>query len=117
MPFTIIFTVVPILVFVVFGVVIVKLLSQWHKNNNSPRLSVSATVVTKRTYVSHMHTTGDNTFSTPSTDYYATFEVESGDRMEFRVSGTEYGELCEGDFGKLTFQGTRYICFDRNHGM
>lgn len=41
--------------------------------------------------------------------YYATFQVESGDRMELSVSGTEYGLLAEGDMGKLTFQGTRYL--------
>ncbi|NMA03148.1 MAG: DUF2500 domain-containing protein, partial [Clostridiales bacterium] len=44
--------------------------------------------------------------------YYVTFQVESGDRMEFRVSGKEYGLLAEGDVGKLTFQGTRYHEFE-----
>ena len=45
--------------------------------------------------------------------YYVTFQVESGDRMEFEVSGTEYGMLAEGDSGELTFQGTRYLNFRR----
>ena len=48
-----------------------------------------------------------------STVYYATFQVESGDRMELRMSGREYGLLAEGDRGKLTFQGTRYRGFER----
>ena len=48
-----------------------------------------------------------------STSYYVTFEVESGDRLELRISGSEYGLLAEGDFGMLTFQGTRYLSFDR----
>ena len=47
------------------------------------------------------------------THYYATFEVESGDRMEFELRGSEYGLLAEGDLGKLTFQGTRYLGFER----
>ena len=51
---------------------------------------------------------------TSSTIYYVTFQVESGDRMEFSVSGTEYGMLVEGDEGRLTFQGTRYLSFLRN---
>ena len=51
--------------------------------------------------------------STISTSYYATFQVESGDRMELSVTGTEYGLLAEGDRGKLTFQGTRYLGFER----
>ena len=42
-----------------------------------------------------------------------TFQVDSGDRMEFSVSGQEYGLLAEGDRGKLTFQGTRYLGFER----
>ena len=33
---------------------------------------------------------------------------------EFLVSGTEYGMLAEGDSGELTFQGTRYLNFQRN---
>lgn len=48
-----------------------------------------------------------------STSYYVTFEVESGDRMELHVSGSEYGMLAEGDYGQLTFQGTRYLDFVR----
>ena len=45
--------------------------------------------------------------------YYVTFQMESGDRMEFQVSGIEYGMLAEGDTGELTFQGTRYLAFER----
>ena len=41
------------------------------------------------------------------------YEVESGDRMEFQLSGSEYGLLIEGDAGKLAFQGTRFLGFDR----
>ena len=50
---------------------------------------------------------------TSSTTYYATFQVESGDRMELRLSGAEYGMLAEGDRGRLTVQGTRYLSFER----
>ena len=45
--------------------------------------------------------------------YYVTFQTERGDRMEFQVSGTEYGMFAEGDTGRLTFQGTRYLAFER----
>ena len=50
---------------------------------------------------------------TSSTSYYATFQVESGDRMELLLNGREYGLLAEGDRGWLTFQGTRYLGFER----
>ena len=49
-----------------------------------------------------------------STAYYATFQFDSGDRMEFAIDGAEYGMLAEGDAGQLTFQGTRYLGFVRN---
>ena len=48
-----------------------------------------------------------------STSYYVTFQVESGDRIELGVSGMEYGMLIEGDTGRLSFQGTRYLSFER----
>lgn len=94
----------------VFG--IVKGIGEWNKNNHSPRLTVDAKVVTKRTHTSHNHNGADQTTVT-STSYYVTFEVESGDRIEFHVSGHEYGMLAEGDQGSLTFQGTRYLEFRR----
>ncbi len=105
------------LVIAIFVVVIVKSLGQWSRNNNSPRLTVPALVITKRTNVSHHHQhTGDMAamHSTSSTSYYVTFQVESGDRMELHVSGPEYGLLAEGDRGMLTFQGTRYLSFERD---
>jgi len=102
--------------------VIVKGIGEWNKNNNSPRLTVDATVVSKRqnTSVSHTANGGDVTgaqgyHTSSSTTYYVTFQVESGDRMEFHVKGSEYGMLAEGDHGKLHFQGTRYLGFDRNY--
>ena len=77
-------------------------------------------MVAKRTEVSHSHTanagdmTGAHGYSTStSTSHYVTFQVESGDRMEFVVSGSDYGMLTEGDIGKLSFQGTRYLGFER----
>ena len=121
--FDILSFIVPIMFIVVFGIIIFSIIqgiSTWHKNNNSPRLTVPAVIVAKRTDVSyHRHAnagdmSGAHGFhTTSSTTYYVTFQVESGDRMEFHVSGLEYGMLAEGDTGKLTFQGTRYLSFER----
>ena len=44
---------------------------------------------------------------------YATFEVESGDRMELSVDGEAFGLLAEGDAGELCFQGRRFLSFER----
>ena len=105
---------IPFVMFVVvFAIILIKGIGQWNKNNHSPRLTVPATVVSKRANVSHHHHAGEHHHSHTSTSYYVTFEVESGDRMELHMSGTEYGLLIEGDQGKLTFQGTRYLGFER----
>lgn len=110
------FSAMPIMGVVIFAIVIggfifviVKGVGQWSSNNNSPRLTVPAQVKTKRT-----HTWGGSGDSSASTNYYVTFQVESGDRMELGLSGKEYGMLAEGDIGILTFQGTRYLGFERN---
>ena len=92
---------------------LVRSASEWSSNNRSPVLSVEAKVVSKRTNISRHVNQAENAMAHTSTVYYATFQVESGDRMELRMSGREFGLLAEGDRGKLTFQGTRYRGFER----
>jgi len=124
---------ITIIFVVVIGIIIVQVvkgLLQWQHNNNSPILTVEAKVVTKRMAVNehtshrtmshhhhhhhdHHHHHAPLHHHSTSTDYYATFEVESGDRMEFRIPDREYGLLAEGDTGRITFQGTRYKGFER----
>ena len=53
--FGIMFTLVFLLVMGVFVTTAVRGLRQWNRNNHSPRLTVPATVVAKRTNVSHHH--------------------------------------------------------------
>lgn len=113
--FGVMFTLVFVLVIGMFVVTAVKGISQWNKNNHSPRLTVPATIVAKRTNVSHHHHNNGTGIhhTTHSTTYYVTFQVESGDRMELPVAGQDYGMLIEGDRGNLSFQGTRYLGFER----
>jgi Protein of unknown function (DUF2500) len=113
------FTIMPVIIIIIFivvlGIFIVNAVQgarQWKENNDSPILSVEATVVTKRSQVHHSNGS-DNTMSSSFTNYYVTFQVESKDRLEFRINGSEYGMLAEQDFGKLLFQGTRYLGFER----
>ena len=113
--FEVMFTIVFVIVIGTFVVTAVRGIGQWNKNNNSPRLTVPATVVAKRTNVTrHRHggANGHHHHHT-STSYYVTFQVDSGDRMELDVAGEEYGLLVEGDRGNLSFQGTRYLGFER----
>ncbi|MDC3835373.1 DUF2500 domain-containing protein, partial [Pseudomonas aeruginosa] len=87
---------------------------QWSQNNRQPLLSVDSKIVSKRTEVKHTQQTDDTMSSRTRTTYYLTFEVESGDRMEFVVNGEEFGMCAEGDEGLLRFQGTRYYGFVRH---
>ena len=119
--FPLMFVLVFSLVAVTIIVTLVRGASEWNSNNHSPKLGVEATCVSKRTNVTHHNepVAGDISGAhgythSSNTAYYAAFEVESGDRMEFHISGPQYGKLREGDTGTLSFQGTRFLSFDRH---
>lgn len=95
--FPLMFTVIFLIVIGTFIYTAVTGLTTWHKNNQSPRLTVPAKVVAKRQNTTHHShpaagdASGAHGFhSTTSTSYYVTFEVESSDRMEFAVRGQLY---------------------------
>ena len=120
--FEVVFLIAFALVLGLIVVTVIRGIGTWNRNNNSPRLVVDAEVVAKREDVSHssMPVGGDATgahgfHTTTSTTYYVTFEVKGGDRLEFSVGSTEYGQLAEGDRGELTMQGTRYLGFVRQN--
>lgn len=108
-------TIMFVFIFGCFIFIFISGIKGWHENNKAPVLSVLAKIVAKRTKVSESSDLDANGMAThsSSTWYYATFEVESGDRMEFSVQGEVYGLMAEGDRGKLTFQGTRFLGFER----
>ena len=93
----------------------------WMRNNRAPQVTVEARVVAKRMKVSgHGGTMMANRVSAMNTihsstytHYFVTFELEDGKRLELGVKDPEYGMLSEGDRGRLSYQGTRYIGFER----
>ena len=112
----VIFGIFAAIIICLFIVAAVKGISTWNRNNHSPRLTVEATVVGKREDISGHHpgVSGDSVSAVRySTEYFVTFQFESGDRLELSVSGSEYGMLAENDYGKLSFQGTRFLGFER----
>ena len=116
----IMFSIIPIITMLgfilIFTLIIIstsRSLKEWNNNNHSPKLTVPAKVVAKRSDVSHHHNTND-LHSSSFTSYYVTFEVESGDRMELHLNGNAYGLMVEGDEGLLSFQGTRFLDFKRS---
>lgn len=96
--------------FILFFYIIGKGIAQFIKNENSPVLTVPATIVDMRRKTHHHH---HNHGHHHSHSYHVTFEVGSGERIELRVLWTDYRELSVGDRGTLTYQGTRYQGFER----
>ena len=88
----------------VFISTFVKSARKERENDAAPRLTTEAALVAKRTQVQGDHA---------RTTYFATFQFESGDRLELEIPHNQFGYLVEGDKGKLSFQGTRYLNFER----
>jgi len=131
------FIIVSLMILLSFGVfiaIIVMIIKSVKKDSKAPRLTAAATIAAKRTRIlqSHHHNGPtrshhgyrnnmngyNNTYYSScdthtSTFYYVIFQFESGDRAELCVPFDEYGLLVEGDRGRLTFQGSRYLSFER----
>ena len=101
------FVIAPIIVFVgfifVFGTIIHRGMSV-AKDKRKPIIPVHAKVLTKCTQVN-----GDHAY----TYYYATFELENGERIEFAIPSHQIGYIIEGDTGTLSFQGNLFVKFER----
>ena len=104
-----------VLVFGMIIFVIAKMIGQTRKDDRSPRIKVPATIVAKRSHMSGRHYSyaTHGTHHSHTTYYYVTFQMDTGDRMELHVPRNEVGLLVEGDRGMLTFQGSRYLNFER----
>lgn len=109
--FDFMFTVIPVIVvfgFVfIFGMIIYQLVST-ARDKTKPIIPVRAKVIAKRT-----HVWGDNS----RTNYYATFELENGQRIEFSIPDNKAGYIIEGDSGILSFQGNLFVKFERSNEM
>ena len=96
---------------VLFIYIIAKNIGQFIENENSPVLTVAATIVDKRRRTHRHHSNGHHHHSH---SYHITFETQDGEILELRVKRYEYNELEVGDHGMLTHQGTRYKGFERS---
>jgi len=97
---------------VIMGIIVILIIYRIAKDYNSkrsnPTIAAAATVITKRQELSSSGLNNSN-----YTWYYVTFEFDTRDRIELSVSGREYGLMAEHDKGMLTFQGNKFIGFDR----
>ena len=109
-----IFGIVFVIILSIFVITIFKGIAEWHSNNQQPILTEKAVIVSKRGHTSrHAHNHNGHVHHSSSTTYYVTFEFENRDRLELKVPRNKFGYLVEGDFGDLTYQGTRYHDFVR----
>lgn len=111
--FDIMFTIVPIIVLLGFCFVIGSMIFQgisYMNDKSKPIQTERVKVVAKRTNVTRHH---HNNHHSTSTTYYVTFEFLSGQRLELKVSGKQYGYIVEGDEGILQFQGQIFNSFER----
>ncbi len=109
---------------VIFGLLLAGVIGRglwvWIRNNRSPVQTVEARIAAKRMKVTgHGLTAAGNTAamrglnSSTYTRYFTTFEMGNGERLELSMKDAEYGKLAENDRGLLSFQGTRYLGFER----
>src|SRR3954453_2952679 len=98
----VLFLIVPAFIGIIFLLMAVQIgrgVAEWARNNQMPVESSPARVIAKRT-----HTWGSGGYHPRRpvrTSYFVTFELKSGERMEFDLYGQEYGLLGEGDEGLL----------------
>jgi len=112
--FDVMFNLFPVLFLLVVGFIVfvlVRNVGEWSRNNSSPVTTAEVVAVGKRLQSdAHMHGDGVHHHTTV---YFATFEFGSGERLEFRMPAREYGLLAERDRGILTYQGSRFVNFER----
>ncbi len=85
-------------------------------NSSKPVLTVEARIISKR--FKTFQDTQNFGDMIPSynylTMYYLTFELGDKEQLEFCVTAMEYEEFNEGDTGKLSYQGNKYLGFERS---
>lgn len=83
----------------------------WFRNSRSPKITVPAMVAAKRIRTIHLGSRGRG--ASTETVFYVRFEPENSGSMELLVSNGQFERLTEGDRGVLTFQGTRFLDFQK----
>jgi hypothetical protein len=90
-----------------------RLFARWQDNNRQPLQTRKARLVEKR---ANTWLVGSiipiMPFYAASSYYQGVFEVGiSGQRLVFRLSTTAFAMMEEGEFGELSFRGTRFLQF------
>ncbi|MCR4884157.1 MAG: DUF2500 domain-containing protein [Clostridiales bacterium] len=97
--------------------VLLRSLYIWNKNNHSPRVTEEAEVYTKRQDFSTFMNRGRNvhfgSYHSIYVRYFVVFKTQNSGMVKLRVSSDDFDMLREGEKGQLTFQGTRFLGFEK----
>ena len=99
---------------IIIGLSLIIVIRQWWKNRHSPLIVTQATVIDKRIeehYIRSKRSAGIGYRTRKLLIYYITFNLEGGEHIEMRTNESVYSELQNGDYGKLTFKGSKYMGF------
>ena len=100
----------------VIGLVIVIIGRQWIKDKCSPRVVTMATIADKQILerrIRNQRTDAPGWETEIMYIHYIIFDLEGGEHLKLQVSKIKYDKLKKGTSGKLTFQGKRYISFEK----
>ena len=96
---------------IILSLLLVAVFSQRVGERFSPKdglpEAVRAKVVARREHI------GADDQGTPFTEYFITFELYSGERIEMMVPDDKYGLIVERDQGKLRYDKEHFISFER----
>ena len=95
----------------VISMAVLKGVGQGQRTHEAPLRSVDAMVVGRRQDVRR------EADGTAHPAYFITFEEPSGEHLVLLVSGSEFGQLADGDRGHLIHQGARYKGFTRQRAV
>jgi len=76
---------------------------EYNKNEKQPVITTDAVLLTKST----------QQLGRGFSSYHLTFEITSKERISLKVDHQKYALFIEGDKGTLTYQGSRFITFER----
>lgn len=101
---------------IVIGFIIIIIARQEISNKRSPRIITMATISDKKIDEYHTREPFENSPGMKEEIlqlHYVIFSLEGGDSVKLRVSKLKYDNLKKGTTGKLTFQGEKYISFEK----
>jgi hypothetical protein len=104
-----------ILFFIIFAFIVFKGISTYIKNENSPVISTKAQLIKKKRDM-YTNTDANGIMSTNET-LILVFELDTGSELRFTVGGRIFRSIPEYEWGRLTFQGTRFLKFESVSGI